>query len=615
MGYWKLLDTASVEKDFEDDYNVIVQNAFGVGTPAHNNIIQSYALADGGVFQKTIIQPRVFTLQCATKTTTIDAWHTARKDLFAQLNRNRGATVDPVTIRYDDGTTTLDIEAYYDGGLEIGTLEKTIEKFAIRFVCPDPMWKASSSNNTSLTELTIVNSGGIMAWRDTDGTWTTDDDNAIGGGANVPIIFAEKSNGDIVLAGAGRAIKIYNGSTFSSIGTITAATEVNAVAVDAADNIYIGGTFTDVDATTARRIAKYNGATWSEPATNGFDGAVRAIAIGKNNTYIYVGGDFTADGTSAGTYRRAARFAVSGGAITELDAGLDNTAYSMDFDINGDLVIGGSFSNDGPSSTTLRKLVSYNVTTDVMTEIDGGTTGSTVFSVKNDPNTGTAVFYGSFASMQSGKVVKSLGRIGNGNVVSNLGADIDHYPNFNNTLSITSDGTIYCGDRTTDSNIFIAGADAFLREDVKCNTNTESIFVDSTKRVWICTTALTANWEHGAVTVVANNGTAPSYPTFTFTGEGDIYMITNYTSGHRLLFNDGIYLIPGEVLTIDLSPGVKTLTSSLRGNVFSQLHPSSDLAAFVLLPGNNNISMFADNTAMTSTITVTDTFWSIDGVT
>ncbi len=58
-------------------------------------------------------------------------------------------------------------------------------------------------------------------------------------------------------------------------------------------NVYAGGLFTTAGGTSANRIAKWNGTSWSVLGT-GVSGDVRAIAISGND--VYVGGNFTTAG-------------------------------------------------------------------------------------------------------------------------------------------------------------------------------------------------------------------------------------------------------------------------------------------------------------------------------
>ncbi|RYU78898.1 beta strand repeat-containing protein, partial [Hymenobacter persicinus] len=90
-------------------------------------------------------------------------------------------------------------------------------------------------------------------------------------------------------------------------GANGATNSVYVVARASNGDLYVGGRFTSVGAVQARRIAKWNGTTWSalgngaarsNSANNGVNDIVTALAV--VGTDLYVGGDFTAARSSSG---------------------------------------------------------------------------------------------------------------------------------------------------------------------------------------------------------------------------------------------------------------------------------------------------------------------------
>lgn len=69
--------------------------------------------------------------------------------------------------------------------------------------------------------------------------------------------------------------------------------QVNAVAVSATGDVYIGGAFDRINNQTVNNIAKWDGNAWSALGT-GVSATVNAILI--NGTDVYVGGTFTTAG-------------------------------------------------------------------------------------------------------------------------------------------------------------------------------------------------------------------------------------------------------------------------------------------------------------------------------
>lgn len=65
---------------------------------------------------------------------------------------------------------------------------------------------------------------------------------------------------------------------------------INAVAVDASSDLYVGGVFTVLGSVPADRIAKWNGNAWS-PIGAGMNGNVQALTVEGGE--LYAGGAFT----------------------------------------------------------------------------------------------------------------------------------------------------------------------------------------------------------------------------------------------------------------------------------------------------------------------------------
>ena len=88
----------------------------------------------------------------------------------------------------------------------------------------------------------------------------------------------------------------------------------------------------------------------------------------------------------------------------------------------------------------------------------------------------------------------------------------------------------------------------------------------------------------GAVTV-ANTGSVETYPIIKIVNGagGNLFALTNETTGLEILFNN-LLLFNSETITIDLSPGAKTVENSWAGNVLGEVKPASDLNIFSLEP-------------------------------
>lgn len=104
-------------------------------------------------------------------------------------------------------------------------------------------------------------------------------------------------------------------------------------------------------------------------------------------------------------------------------------------------------------------------------------------------------------------------------------------------------------------------------------------------------------------------GSWKSFPIITISGPGTNISITNNTTVETIDFGANT-LDAGEILTVDCTPGQKTVTHSVDGNVQSWLTSDSDLATFAIVPhpeasgGVNDIQVAIDDAEAATTITI-----------
>lgn len=112
---------------------------------------------------------------------------------------------------------------------------------------------------------------------------------------------------------------------------------------------------------------------------------------------------------------------------------------------------------------------------------------------------------------------------------------------------------------------------------------------------------------------ITNRGTAYGYPIFYFTGPGAIGTISNYSLDVHIYFN--YTMQTDEVVIMDLRPKKKTLWSTFNGNLLSQkaILPGSDFATWRLRPGDNDVSIFIDNSSASLTMEWDTRYLSFDG--
>lgn len=182
--------------------------------------------------------------------------------------------------------------------------------------------------------------------------------------------FINVNNGGTTLAEADFAAK-WDGTNWSNLGNNGAgngalSSLVGSIAVDASNNVYVGGWFSNAGGVaTADFIAKWNGSTWSGLGSDGAgNGALLASPGGNpvqdiviNGTDIYVSGFFVgSSGIPEADY--VARFDTVGGtwfALGNNGAGngaLNHGGVGMAFS-GGNLYVGGTFADVNNGGTIL----------------------------------------------------------------------------------------------------------------------------------------------------------------------------------------------------------------------------------------------------------------------
>ncbi|MGH7946606.1 MAG: delta-60 repeat domain-containing protein, partial [Opitutaceae bacterium] len=125
--------------------------------------------------------------------------------------------------------------------------------------------------------------------------------------------------------------------------------EINAVATDAGGRVLLGGSFANLDETTAGNLVRFNANgtldTSFNPAPNG---TVTGIAILPDNRLVIVGAFTTVNGI---VRNRIARMDPDGTVDTTFDPNVNNRVNALVVQGDGPIVIGGAFTSLTPNLT------------------------------------------------------------------------------------------------------------------------------------------------------------------------------------------------------------------------------------------------------------------------
>jgi len=604
--------------DLEATYSVKVRHQAGSGMAFSSHRSQKQALIPGATFQGTKPEPRTLTLLCTPLATSAANLHAIRDDLVDAVKPDLVTDDQEVTLRYtgSNANKPVEIKAVYDSGLEFGEPRGKIENIPLRFICYDPYWyeigNGAGALTTSVSETHSYLSRRVDGnWEDMDGTGAvtaivvTTQYLYLGGAfnnwdaiANADyIVRYDKSAGTFSAMGTGldAAVKSmvlgpdgalyvggqftlaggvantdgiakWDGANWSALGTgVSGGTGiVYALAFDQTGNLYAAGDFTQMGgvANTAY-IAKWNGAAWSALST-GLGGIGRALAVDQANN-LYIGGAFTNLGDANGD--RLVKW--NGSAFSSLSTGMDNTVYALAIDVDNSLYAAGAFTTAGGVSAV--RIAKWNGTT-FKALGDGLTGGDAYFLSIID-----GLLYASGGFTSAGGLTVDRAAIWNGSTWAYLDIDLSGSVTIWVTVKDQYTGYLYIGYDTTG-------------------------------------TSLTS-----AVNTITNSGTTRAYPKITINRSGGtsatVAYLKNNTTGATLWLNYA--LLDGETLTLDFTPGARSISSSMFGTVWRALLKPSDFSQFYLLPGSNSIIAFVNvvgSPTMTQYLTFPLSHWSVDGV-
>lgn len=322
--------------DFQDDLHFDIGMMMGTGAATHTLSAEGMALLPGASIMGERIERRSFALGGIIRGTSEQDFHDNKLELLLALSNQVVPELDgqkqPVQIWYTGALPVKEITAYYESGLEANMNARTDpcyweQNIALQFTAADPLWYSIlerstplSSRNTHTGYILSVRQAGLGA-----GGWA--------------------SFGEWVMPSA----------LFGSVTAGAGGNKIVYAAVWGPDRkLYFGGDFTDYGSIAAcDHIACYDPSDGAITAVGGgLNHVVRALCFGPDGT-LYAGGFFTnAGGDGDADYiaqidpdAAVPAWSNVGGGPTALAT--VTSVNALCFDINGNLVIGGNFTNWG----------------------------------------------------------------------------------------------------------------------------------------------------------------------------------------------------------------------------------------------------------------------------
>lgn len=590
--------SGGVAVDLRDDLDLLYADLIGVGVPALSHITQPLAQRDGAILQRVKAQPALLTLRSQLRAGTLPALHTLRRALFDLIAPAPLHGFPAMRLIYSGSGDPLEIDAHYLGGLE-GNIPRPSnrERIDLQFAAYDPRWSSELDVGASLAVSASISSNRIVRRR--AGVWE-----AMGTGANgdvYSVVFA--ADGRIYAAGAFTTIGGVAASkvaywdpatsTWNAMGTGLTGGDGYVLVEGQDGRIYAGGPFTGAGGVAnTSRIAVWNPttATWAALGT-GMNGTVWSLVFGFDG-YLYASGEFTtAGGGAAVGIARWSGSAWSNLAAVDLIA---TSGYPIALAVasNGDLYAAGGFS------------VGFGADFEDLAKWDG-TAWSAVTTTPN--NLITAIVFGMDGNLYlGGHFTTPTLRAGkwNGSQILPLAGGLN---GMSQEIAVLPNGDLLFG------GAFTAAGDLKLADRVaRWNGSTwmplpidlpgsdviDAVSVNGDDL--ILGGRFSGSATVPAVTTVTNPGSAEAYPVFHITGPSSgtavLFSIENLTTGQEIIF-DQFVISAGEVVEIDLRPGHKKVTTTLRGNAAYAVLPGSDLASFGLVPGDNDIAVLVPSAA------------------
>jgi hypothetical protein len=592
MSFWSVVVNGS-PVDFATLGLNVTREFSGLGMPPITHNLQSYALQPGALYQSSKVQPRTLALTVDLEGSSYANMHTLRQALVNIFAPIAPYYTPAVRIYYSGGTRPVYADFRYLSGLEWLGYDGFNQQVPLQLIATDPLWYEDDAETYSLGGQGSISKVNYIIQR-RSGVWGSLTTGTNGG---VFAIVPDTANNRFCVGGA-----------FSSASGVSG---TNAIAwwsnTYQTWNAFAGGGISGGSVSSIALAA--NGDVWACSGTRAYHyisasdtweyfevNSPSVVACHYSGT-TYIGGPFT-------NYLGAAYLvAYFGGDWTTpgVPSGI-NEIYAMVIAPNGDLYVGGKYDN-----ATTGYVYKLTGATWSQVAIIGGT-NPTVTEMVVDQS-GNLYIGGTFDTANS-VTVNNIAKV-TGTTVTALGSGLAanvaglFWGSGSLYASTSGSGKVYRWNGTAwyELNIILPSG----------STSDALAAMGSTLLVGF-------NDNSGDVTFPASSSvtpisTAAVFPVITLTlssGSAVLSSITNETTGHVIYLN--YTMSAGEMITIDLSPGKKTIMSSTQGAIAYAILEGSDLANFCLIGAQENtISVNSDNSDVNAALSFQTAHWSADG--
>lgn len=323
----------------------------GLGLPPQENQLVPFAASPGSQWQGARLPSRTVAIAGAIQATSLQRLDQLRADLRALFALDTSGTPQPIRLelqRWDGpaadgvaGGDAVTMDCVYTGGLDETTDNRYQERMSIQVLELVPGLRALASRGLTITTAVAVATSPELGWWDrTSQTWTWDY-LSMNGAVNA-IVFGP--DGKLYAGGAfttpGNRVARYNFTTaaWETLSTGLAGT-VRGLAFDRRGYLWAVG---DSGMATTSSVAVWNGSSWSAVGT--YTDTMRAVALGRAGAdYMYYGGD---TGGHASLYRATLASPPATATITTGSGGGQVSAIAADLG-GQQIYVGGTFTNLG----------------------------------------------------------------------------------------------------------------------------------------------------------------------------------------------------------------------------------------------------------------------------